>query len=81
MPVTPVRAGDVVVRLQRLTDTNRHRLLTYIEVCQSRHQRSRVEIIHPLFKEANGEHLAVHVHQFLNVDTCRRRFCRNGHGA
>jgi hypothetical protein len=49
-------------------------------VCQSRHQRSRIEIVHPLFKEANRKHLAVHLHQLLNVDA-RRLFRGNGHGA
>jgi hypothetical protein len=79
--VAAVGAGDVIVRPQRLADAHRDRLLTYIQVGQSGHQSSGVEIVHSLLEETNGDHLTVHMDKFLDIETCRRLACRNSHGA
>src|SRR5205814_10550477 len=37
-------------------------------MCEARHQRARVEIVDALFKQADGDHLPVHVDQPLFLD-------------
>jgi hypothetical protein len=59
MAMATVRAGDVIVRPERLAHTDRDRLFSNIEVSQSRHQRACIQIVHPLFEQANGDHLTV----------------------
>src|SRR5258708_4182 len=65
MSVTPVRACDIVVFLQRLTNAHCDRFFTYVEVCKSWHQGTRVELIDLLFEQTNAHHPPVHIHQFL----------------
>ena len=68
MAVTAVRAGDVVVVVQRFADADGNRLFTDVEVREARHQRAGVEIVDPLLEQANRHHLPIHREQFVLAD-------------
>ena len=55
-----MRARDVVVWPECFADANGHGFFADIKVCQARHQRARVQVVDPLFEQANGRHLPVH---------------------
>src|ERR1700722_4220018 len=57
--MSAMRAGDVVVAAQRFANSHSHRLLSAIEMCESRHQSARVEFVHVFFKCADAHHLPV----------------------
>src|ERR1700756_55086 len=54
-----VCAGDVVIDVQSLADSHCDGLFSAVKMCQARHQCTRVEFIHLLFKQANPHHLPV----------------------
>src|SRR5574337_168936 len=60
MPMTAMRAGDVIVAVQRLGHAQRNRLFSDVKMCQSRHQRPRVEVVDLGFEHPDGQHLAIH---------------------
>src|SRR5450755_562628 len=59
VPVAAMRAGDVVVDVQRFADADRDGFLSAIKMSKSRHQRARVEFVHLLFEVTDAHHLAV----------------------
>src|SRR5262249_8438763 len=59
--VAAMSACDVVVRTQRLADTDRHCLLADVQVSEPRHEGSSVQIIDVLLKEPNHDHASVHM--------------------
>src|SRR4029453_17629215 len=65
VPVTAMRARNLVVAIQQLTDADGNRFFADVEMGESRHQRSRIQIVDPLFEQANRDHLSVHVQQIL----------------
>src|SRR6185295_6210930 len=65
--VAAVRAGDVIVPLERLADPDRDRLLADVEMGQARHLRALVELVHLLLESPDLGHLAVHVQVLLQV--------------
>src|SRR5262249_36757614 len=64
--VTSMRARDVVIGSERLTDTHSHRFFPYIKVGEARHQRSGVEIVSGLFEQPNHDHTTIHVKPLLS---------------
>src|SRR6202142_190110 len=60
MSMTAMCAGDVVGALEGFANTHRNRFLPYIKMCQTGHQRPRVEFIDLAFELADGCHLPVH---------------------
>ncbi len=64
-----MRARDVVVSAQCLADTDRHRFLTDIQVCEAGHQGARIEVVRALFEQAYRHHLAIHAHERFGLDT------------
>ena len=75
-----VRAGDVVVRAKSLADADGDRFLADIKVRETRHQGAGVEIVDPLFEQADREHLAVRAQWRAGLDAGRRGCGRCGHG-
>src|SRR5215475_15358449 len=71
--VAAMRAGDVIRRFQRLAHTNCYRFFTDVEVRQSGHQRTRIEFVDLFFKQADGQHLAVHAVPLSNLLRRARR--------
>src|SRR5262245_9791876 len=65
MPVTAMRAGDVIVRPQRFAHAHGHGLFAYIKVRQAGHQSARVEIVHLLFEQPDRHHPPVHADPLL----------------
>src|SRR5580704_5766012 len=65
-------AGDVVVVAQGFANAYRDSLFSYIQVRQSRHQRSRIELIDLFFEQANHLHAAVHLQPLFGGD-CREK--------
>src|SRR5208282_1354697 len=61
MSVATVSAGDVVVNAQGFADSDSNGFFTAVQVCQSWHERTRVDFVHLLLKQANAHHLAVGV--------------------
>src|SRR5258706_1707013 len=69
--VTTVRAGDVVVDAQGFADSNRDSFFAAIQVRESRHERTGVNLVHLLFEQADAHHLAGGVEPLFS-------FCRSG---
>ena len=42
---------------------NGDRFLAYVKVGESRHERACVEVVHPLFEQADGHHLSVEMQE------------------
>ena len=61
-------AGDVVVAAERLADADGDRFLTDIQVGEAGHQGAGIEVVHPLFEQANRQHLAIHAHELSGLD-------------
>jgi len=80
MSVAAVRAGDVVVRAKSLADADGDRFLADIKVRETRHQGAGVEIVDPLFEQADGHHLAVHAQELPGLDAGRGGVGHSGHG-
>ena len=74
-----MRARDVVVWLQRFAHADRYGFLSDIKMREARHHGTRVEIVHPLFEQADGDHLPIHVQQFLYVEPGGDRSGYSGH--
>src|ERR1700722_5331203 len=62
-----MRTGNVIVIPQRFANSHSHSLFANVQVRESRHQRSRVKLIHLLFEQTNSQHLPVHPHPFLSL--------------
>src|SRR5439155_19649847 len=79
--VTTMGARNVVVGLERFANPDRNGLLANVEVREAGHQGAGVEIVDPLFEQANGHHLAVHMDQSLDLDAGidRRPVGHSGH--
>src|SRR5579859_375109 len=54
-----VRAGNVIVHLQRFANADRDCFFAAIKVRESGHQRARVKFVHLFLEQANANHLAV----------------------
>src|ERR1700691_2771923 len=67
MTMSAVRAGDVVVRPQRLADSDRYRFFPRIQMGQSRHQGARVEFVDLLLEQANAHHATVGVDPMIRA--------------
>src|SRR5688572_26145648 len=79
VPVTAMRARDVVVFPQCLAHADGDRLLADVEVREPGHQRPRVEIVDALLEQADGDHLLVQPQQRVGRDL--RRGLRGGGAA
>src|SRR6185503_11309924 len=66
--VTAMRAGDVVVVVQRFAHADGNRLFPDVEMREARHQRTCVEIVDALLEQANRHHLAIEREQFVLAD-------------
>src|SRR5215475_4405376 len=75
MAVTPMRAGDEVVALERFTDADRNGFLTDVEMGQARHLGALVELVHLFFEGADLRHLPVHVQVLLEIHPRFHRSC------
>src|ERR1700690_3526554 len=78
MSMTAMCAGDVVGALEGFANTHRNRFLPYIKMCQTGHQRPRVEFIDLAFELADGCHLPVHAQP--QIYSLRNLFWLGGRG-
>ena len=67
MAVAAMRAGDVIVRAQRLANAHGDGFLTDIKMSQAGHQRAGVQIVDLLFEQADHHHAPVHVQMQLGA--------------
>src|SRR3990172_9497108 len=67
MPVSAMRAGDVVVAAQGFTHANGHRLLPDVQMRQPRHLRGSVKLVDLLFELADFRHLLIGVQPVFGV--------------
>src|SRR5579864_4562374 len=65
MSVPAMRAGDVVVFVQRFANSHGHRFFANVQMRQSRHQRARIEFVDLLFKQPDHHHPPVHPQMLL----------------
>src|SRR5258707_13605130 len=72
MTVSRMCSGDVVVAVERLTYAYCHRLLAYIKMCQSGHERLGIEFVHAFLELANLDHLLVHLQPQFDIRSCLR---------
>src|ERR1700681_3226920 len=63
-----MRAGDVIVAVKRFANSHRNRLFADVQVCETRHEGTRIQIVDLLLEQANGHHLPVHVKQLFGTD-------------
>jgi hypothetical protein len=68
MPVAAVRAGNVVVALQRLADSDGDGFFANVEVGQSRHLGRNVKFVYILLEQPDLDHLLVRLEPFLQVN-------------
>jgi hypothetical protein len=66
--VSPVGAGDVVVRAQRFADADGNGFLADVQVSQPGHQRASVEIVDPFLEQPDRHHLVVEADQLVVAD-------------
>src|SRR5947199_89324 len=80
MPVTAVRAGDVVGLPQRFANPNRHRFFPDIQIRQSRHQRAHIELVHLVFKLADHHHAPIDARPVVRFDAFNHLALIRGNG-
>src|SRR5256886_4489840 len=80
MPVTAVRAGDVVGLPQRFANPNRHRFFPDIQMRQSRHQRAHIELVHLVFKLADHHHAPIDARPVVRFDAFNHLALIRGNG-
>ena len=68
MAVPAMRAGDVVVPLQRFAHADRDGFFADIEVREPGHERPRVEVVDALLEEPDGDHLSIEPEQHVLAD-------------
>ena len=66
--VAPMSTRDVIVWLERFTDTNGNRFLTYIKVGEAGHERAGIEVINLLFEEPDHDHAPIHMKPLLGFN-------------
>ena len=67
MPMSAMRAGDVIVAAQRFANAHGDGFLTDIQVSEAGHERAGVEIVDLLLEEADHDHAPVHAEKQLRL--------------
>src|SRR5215469_2796713 len=80
VPVTAVRAGDVVGLLKRFANPYCHRFFPNIQMRQARHERARIKLVHLLLKLADHHHTAIDARPLLRFDTFNHLALIRGNG-
>src|SRR6185503_531400 len=68
MPVAAMRARDVVVPAQCLADTDCHRFLTDVQVCEAGHQGAGIQVVRAFLEQPYRHHLAIHAYELFGLD-------------
>src|SRR5271163_787992 len=76
--MSTVRAGDVVLFLKRLANTDSDRLFTAVQMGETRHQCACIELIYLLLKHTDAHHLTVGMHPEILTE---RDYRPVGHGS
>src|ERR1700730_10572858 len=81
MPVSTVRARDVVRGAERFTNSHGHRFFAHIQVSKTGHQGPRVKLIYLFFKKSNHDHSTVHADELVNLHdrSCLGLVCGDRH--
>ena len=76
--VSAMRAGDIVLTVQRFADANGNRFFADVQVRQSGHFRAHVKLVDVFLKRADREHLLVHLQPVFasRRSTCAKSFKR-----
>jgi hypothetical protein len=74
MAMAAVRAGNVVIASQRLTNTHSNRFLPDIEMSKARHFGAEIKLVDLLFEKPDPQHLAVEMNRFVAAQCGSRGF-------
>src|SRR6266567_7965029 len=78
VPVATMRTGDVVIVAQSFTHAYGYSLLTAIQMSETGHFAGGIEFIDMLFKDADFEHLLIHVKPLVTIDRCQLTIHKRG---
>ena len=67
MTVAAMRAGDVVIRSQRFTNSHGDGLFAFVEVGETGHKRAQIEVVGVFLELADRIHAAVHAQQLVFI--------------